>query len=66
MEHTQETKNKIRSVRLGSRFSDETKSKMSVSHMGKTHSEETKRKISETILRKKSTAKIIDPWSFTN
>jgi hypothetical protein len=66
MEHTKESKSKIRSARLGKRFSDQTKSKMSVSHTGKTHSEETKRKISETILRKKSTAIINDPWSFTN
>ncbi len=66
MEHTQESKNKIRSARLGTRFSDQTKSKMSVSHTGKTHSEETKRKISQIMQRKKSTARIDDPWSFTN
>ena len=64
MKHKEQTKIKIRSARLGKKFSAEIKTKMSNSHKGKVHSEETKKKISETMKRKKSTARMIDPWSY--
>ena len=63
MEHSKETKDKIRQSRLGRKFSDETKQKMSDSHRGKVHSEETKKKISESMKRTKESATIINPWS---
>jgi|TARA_R110002020_G_scaffold26411_8_gene85358 hypothetical protein len=63
MKHSEETKRKIQFFRLGKKFTAETKSKMSDSHKGKIHSEETKRKISDTMKRKRTTAKILDPWA---
>ena len=63
MKHSEETKRKIRLVRLGKRFTTETKSKMSDSHKGKIHTDETKRKISDTMKRKRTTAKMLDPWA---
>lgn len=43
--HTEETKNKMRSAQLGKKFTDETKSKMSAANLGHKVSEATKSKI---------------------
>jgi hypothetical protein len=64
MKHTEETKIKLRDIRIGKKYSAETKSKMSNSHKGKFHSEETKKKISDTMKLKKATVSMIDPWLY--
>lgn len=54
-QHSEETKEKIRQARLGTKLSEEAKARLSEAHKGennpfygKVHTEETKRKISET------------------
>lgn len=51
--HTDETKEKMRQKKLGTKRSDATKEKIRNSMLGKTHSDETKLKISESKKKKK-------------